>query len=281
MQGVEAQSEVLETAQESPVKLGQVVATVNQKGGVGKTTTSLNLGYVLARELGRSVLLVDLDPQCSLTQGVGLEDTEAGESMAGVLTEEVSLGEVLVGVELPVGSQGSLDIAPSHQSLRSIENRLVGEMGTDALLADALGSVKDEYDFVIVDCRPALGLLEANALSAANWVLIPILAEPYALYATNELLEFVDLARKRLNPELKLLGVLPTRVDRRNKVCVEVLAETKQFFGDDLFEHEIRINTHLAEVPGRGVSVFDYAPSSRGAHDYRSLGKEVLNRVGE
>lgn len=278
MQGIEPQSNE-RTTQDAPVKSGQVIAVVNQKGGVGKTTTSMNLGYVLATEYEYSVLLVDLDPQCSLTQGVGLEDNPASESMAGVLTEEVSLSEVLVGVELPGGSSGSLDIAPSDQSLRSIENRLVGEMGTDALLAEALGSVKNNYDFVIVDCRPALGLLEANALSAANWALIPILAEPYVLYATNELLEFVELARKRLNPGLKLLGVLPIRVDRRNKVCVEVLGEAGEFFGDDLFEYEIRINTQLAEVPGRGISVFDYAPASRGATDYRNLGGEVIHRV--
>ena len=255
-----------------------VISTMNQKGGVGKTTTTLNLGSVLALEFGKRVLMVDFDPQCSLSQGLGIDEEDSSETMFSVLGEERSIRDILVSVDLGSGT-GLLDVAPSSRGLRSLENRLIGEMGADSLLRDALEPVKHDYDLIIIDCRPALGLLESNALAVSDWLIVPVLAQPYTLYALNELLNFVSLAQKRINPHVELLGILPANIDRRNKVTSEVLEEVREFFKDKMFATEIRINVAVAEVPGRGVSIFDYAPNSRGATDYRLLATEVINRV--
>lgn len=298
--------------------MGHTIALTNQKGGVSKTTTALNLGYALARK-GRRVLLVDLDPQASLTLGLQVLVEEPSDSLFGVieagddireiivsLTEEVSEGgpdgssngaapgrgesTSRAGASPEVGGSaarepgavggGSVHLAPAHISMSALDSRLKEEMGYHAFLAEALESVKDDYDFIFLDCRPALDALETNAMYAADYLIIPVETNKYSLYATKDLGDFYSKVRDRLNPNLEILGVLFTRVERRTRLSQEVIGRVSAVFGDSIFETQIRKNVRLAEVPGAGDSIFDYAPASHGAEDYMLLAEEVIRRAG-
>lgn len=276
--------------------MGHTIAMTNQKGGVSKTTTALNLGFALARQ-GRRVLLVDLDPQSSLTLGLGASVSDPGDSLFGVIEAGDDIREIILDLsdaedrpesengrpergERGTEERGSVHLAPAHISMSALDSRLKEEMGYHSFLADALAPVKPEYDFILVDCRPALDALETNAMYAADYLIIPVETNKYSLYATKDLGEFYQKVRSRLNPELEILGVLFTRVESRTRLSQEVIGRVSAVFGERIFETQIRKNVRLAEVPGAGDSIFDYAPSSHGAEDYMLLAQEVIRRVG-
>jgi chromosome partitioning protein len=253
--------------------MGVVIATVNQKGGVAKTTTAVNLGAALgAKE--RTVLLIDLDPQASLSQGLGVPVHELDQTMHEVMLGEAQLADVI----LPTGVSG-VELAPAEITMTTLERQLSGQVAFDSVLDRALEQVRDHYDYVLIDCRPSLESLEINAVRAADYLIIPILAERYALYGTDQLLEFIYMVRERLKPSLEILGVLLTKVDRRNALSDQVITEVQNYFKQQVFKTQIGINVRLAEVPGAAVSIFDYDPSSRGAQDYHALAEEVIARV--
>jgi len=191
----------------------------------------------------------------------------------------VMLGEAqLTDVILPTGIDG-VELAPAEITMTTLERQLSGQVAFDSVLDRALEQVRDHYDYVLIDCRPSLESLEINAVRAADYLIIPILAERYALYGTDQLLEFIYMVRKRLKPSLEILGVLLTKVDRRNALTEQVITEVQNYFKEQVFKTQIGINVRLAEVPGAAVSIFDYDPSSRGAKDYHALAEEVIARV--
>lgn len=276
--------------------MGHTIALTNQKGGVSKTTTALNLGYALARQ-GRRVLLVDLDPQASLSLGLQASVDEASDSLFGVIEAGDDIREIILGLtdeqeedagngsrseagERRAAITGSVDLAPAHISMSALDSRLKEEMGYHSFLAEALEPIKGDYDFILVDCRPALDALETNAMYAADYLIIPVETNKYSLYATKDLGDFYQKVKSRLNPELEILGVLFTRVESRTRLSQEVISRVSAVFGDRIFDTQIRKNVRLAEVPGAGDSIFDYAPASHGAEDYMMLAEEVIRRVG-
>lgn len=253
--------------------MGIVIATVNQKGGVAKTTTVVNLGAALDA-IGRTVLLIDLDPQASLSRGLGVPVHELDRTMHEVMLGEVEIADVI----LPTGIDG-IELAPAEITMTTLERQLSGQVAFDSVLDRALEPVRDRYDYVLIDCRPSLEALEVNAVRAADYLIIPILAERYALYGTDQLLEFIYMVRERLKPSLEILGVLLTKVDRRNALTDQVITEVQHYFKEQVFKTQIGINVRLAEVPGAAASIFEYDASSRGARDYQALALEVISRV--
>ncbi|HYC79357.1 MAG TPA: AAA family ATPase [Planctomycetota bacterium] len=255
-----------------------VTAVINQKGGVGKTTTVMNLGAALA-ERGKKTLLVDLDPQGNLTSHAGADADAAGRTVYDVLLGEATLLDVL----LPAAEK-NLWVIPSNIDLAAAEIELVGREKREIILRDALEVLKGEGDLgraprfeqILVDCPPSLGLLSVNALAAADAVMVPMQAEFFALQGMARLLETVDLVRKSVNPRLRFDGVVPCKVDRRPKLTQEVLDEIRKHFPDQLYDVSIRPNVKLAEAPSFGRSVLSYDPASHGAEDYRALAREFL-----
>lgn len=299
-----------------PDRVTHTIALANQKGGVGKTTTTLNLSFALARA-GANVLMVDLDPQASLSQGLGVRPEDPDETMFSVLDAGERLEHVILELSAesaertahdrgrsasalgrqvefaggpdarsqPRGEasgsvrEGRVDLAPAHIAMTSLDSRLQDQIGNHAFLSEALDEVRAGYDFILIDCRPALDTLEINALFAAEQLLIPVETYRYSLYATRDLAEFYSTVQKRLKPELRILGVLFTRVEARTRVSRDVRERVSAVFRDEIFETQIRKNVRLGEVAGEGDSIFDFAPTSHGAEDYRDLAKEVMNRV--
>lgn len=251
------------------------VAVVNQKGGVGKTTTVANLGAALARR-GRRVLLVDLDPQANLTVHMGLDPNALERTVYHVLTGDATISETV-----RPAAEDSLHVVPSQIDLASAELELVSMMRREGLLWDALSehfADGNEYDDLLIDCPPSMGLLCINGLCSAEHVLIPLQAEFFALQGVAKILEVVDLVAKRLQPGLRLSGVIPCRVNERTKLAQEVLGEIQDFFGDRVWSTRIRRNVRLAEAPSHGTSIFAYDPESNGAADFEALAGEYMER---
>lgn len=256
--------------------MARIVAIANQKGGVGKTTTAVNLGASLALR-GKKVLVVDMDPQGNTTSGFGINKRTAAMTMYEVLIEDVPLAEIVV----PVAHVQELSVAPATIDLAGAEVELVAAVSRETRLRRALQPVADAYDFVFIDCPPSLGLLTVNALTAAQGVLVPIQCEYYALEGVSQLLRTIDMVRANLNPDLAIEGVLLTMFDGRTNLSIQVAEEVKRFFPTQVYRTVIPRNVRLSEAPSHGLPVAIYDPKSRGSEVYSELAEEVLARAGD
>lgn len=250
--------------------MGHVIAVLNQKGGVGKTTTAINLAAYLAKQ-GNSVLLVDLDPQGNATSGLGLAKEEGEHG-----TYEVMLGHAKA-IDVVKPAHENLHVLPTNAQLAALEIELVDQPEREYALKRALEQLP--YDYVFIDCPPALSLLTINALTAADSLLIPVQAEYYALEGLSQLLQVVQMVRGGLNPALDLLGVVMTMYDSRTALSEQVKKEVVDHFGDKVFDVVVPRNVRLAEAPSYGKPIFDHDRWSKGAKAYKQLGKEVHKRV--
>lgn len=253
----------------------KVIAICNQKGGTGKTTTSVNLSVYLAME-GSRVLLIDDDPQGNSTSGLGIDKNALERSLYHVLLSDAEIEDVIQKTSVE-----NLKLVPSNIDLIGAEIELIEEPDREKRLRQALQKVSDDFDFVIIDCPPSLGILTLNALVAATSVLIPVQCEYYALEGLGQLTKTINLIKDNLNPELKIEGVLLTMADFRTNLTTEVINETRNFFQDRVFETIIPRSIRLSEAPGFGKSIFQYDKNSIGAQKYNALAKEVLGVAQE
>ena len=251
----------------------RIVALCNQKGGVGKTTSTINLGASLA-EFGRRVLLVDFDPQGALSVGLGVQPHQLDRTAYNLLMErDVSVDDILLKTGVP-----GMDLLPSNIDLSAAEVQLVGEVAREQTLSRVIAPITDEYDFVLIDCQPSLGLLTVNALTAAHEVIVPLECEFFSLRGVALLIDTIDKVRERLNPRLKLAGILATMYDGRTLHGREVFARVVEAFGDDVFDTVISRTVRFPETTVAGEPITTWAPTSAGAKAYRNLAREVLAR---
>ena len=256
-----------------PAKPATIIALCNQKGGVGKTTTTINLGAALV-ELGRRVLLVDFDPQGSMTVGLGVNAHELEQSIYHVLMDrEITIKDLI----MPTAVEG-LDLVPSNIDLSAAEMRLVTEVGREQVLARVLKPIRLDYDVILIDCQPSLGLLTVNALTAADGVLVPLECEYFALRGVALLKDTIEKVRDRTNDELQIIGLLGTMYDSRTLHGKEVLQTLVEGWGDLVFHTVIRRTVKFSDSTVAGEPITEYATNSPGAHSYRQLAKEVLVR---
>jgi len=250
--------------------MGQTTCFVNQKGGVGKTTTTVNLAAYLAT-FGKKILLIDLDPQGNATVGVGIDRNNIELCLYNVLIESYPVSSVILKTSL-----NNLDIIPSTAKLAGAEVELVAEPERELRLKKALFEVKDNYDYLLIDCPPSLNLLTVNALTASDEVIIPIQCEYYALEGISQLVKTLEMVRESLNPMLKIGGILLTMYDSRTVLANQVAEEARKHFGKKVFQTIIPRNIRLAEAPSFGQPIIFYDPSSSGASAYESLSREVI-----
>ncbi len=250
----------------------KILAIINQKGGVGKSTTAINLSAALG-ELGKQVLLVDLDPQGNSSSGLGIEKSRVGNCIYDVLLNDVSIEDVII----PDVCKG-LDVVPATINLAGAEVELVSEMARENRLKDAVGSLRGKYDYIFIDCPPSLGLLTINALVAADKLLIPIQCEFYALEGVTKLLDSMKRVKTRLNPTLDIFGVLMTMYDGRTTLSRQVVNEVRGYFNRLVFETLIPRTVKLSEAPSYGQPINLYDPTGKGAQAYMDLAKEVIAR---
>jgi chromosome partitioning protein len=248
----------------------RVIAIVNQKGGVGKSTTAVNLGASLAT-LGRRVLIIDIDPQGNSTTGVGIDKQAVERDIYSVLLEGARVADTAQATGVP-----GLAIVPATLALAGAEIELVSTFSREGRLKSALAMVESAYDFVLIDCPPSLGLLTVNALTAAHEVIIPVQAEFYALEGLSQLTTIVRRIKEALNPDLTILGVLITMFDARQRLATEVLEEVSRYFPDRVFATQIPRNVRLSEAPSYGKPAVLFDVKSRGAQAYLSLAREVI-----
>ncbi|MEN8702416.1 ParA family protein [Bacillus infantis] len=251
--------------------MGKIIAIANQKGGVGKTTTSVNLGACLAY-IGKKVLLVDIDPQGNATSGIGIEKADVDQCIYDVLVDDVEALKVIKPTAVE-----NLYAIPATIQLAGAEIELVPTISREVRLKRALEEVKKDFDYIIIDCPPSLGLLTINSLTASDAVLIPVQCEYYALEGLSQLLNTVRLVQKHLNHELKIEGVLLTMLDARTNLGIQVIEEVKKYFQDKVYKTIIPRNVRLSEAPSHGEPIIIYDAKSRGAEVYLDLAKEVIS----
>lgn len=249
----------------------KVIAIANQKGGVGKTTTAVNLAACLANE-GRKVLLIDSDPQGNATSGLGFDKRDVKKCVYDNLINDVPMAETLKHT-----AYENLDIIPATIQLAGAEIELVSLMNREGRLKNALERVKHDYDYVVIDCPPSLGLLTINALTAASSVMIPVQCEFYALEGITMLMNTIQLVQRNLNPALKLEGVVMTMFDSRTNLAQDVVEEVKKYFKTKMYKTIIPRNVRLSEAPSHGMPVIDYDSKSKGAQVYMELAQEVID----
>ncbi len=252
--------------------MGRIIAIANQKGGVGKTTTAINLSACLA-ESGQKVLTVDFDPQGNATSGLGIEKGEIDKTVYDLLVGECDIEECLIS-----NMQENLDLLPSNVDLAGAEIELLEKENKESLLKTYLSKIQNNYDFIIIDCPPSLNLLTINALTAANTVLVPIQCEYYALEGLNQVLKTVNLVKKKLNPSLEMEGVVFTMYDARTNLSLEVVESVKNNLNQNIYKTIIPRNVRLAEAPSHGMPINLYDSRSAGAESYRLLAAEVISR---
>ena len=250
--------------------MGNVIAVANQKGGVGKTTSAINLAASFAAT-EKPTLLLDLDPQANCTSGIGMESRHSETSIYEVLISDEPVEEAIRSTEMPF-----LDLVPSHINLVGAEIEMIDVMEREQILKKALARVRKRYDYTVIDCPPSLGLLTLNALTAADAVLIPVQAEYFALEGLGQLLNTIKIVRQHLNPDLQIEGVLLTMFDTRLRLSNQVAREVRRYFGDKVFETIVQRNVRVSEAPSFGKPVLLYDASSTGARNYMALAREIL-----
>ncbi len=256
--------------------MGKAIAIFNQKGGVGKTTTNINLAACLAIK-GKKVLVLDIDPQGNTTSGLGIDKRNIEYSTYDLLTEDdFNTKQAIINT-----STKGLDIIPASVSLAGAEVELVSVKGREKKIKKALSKVKRQYDYIFIDCPPSLGLLTINSLTAVDSVLIPIQCEFYALEGVAQLMSTIDIVKKNLNSKLKIEGVILSMFDGRTNLSIQVVEEVKKYFKEKVYTTVIPRNVRLAEAPSYGLPIAEYDPKSSGAEAYREFAEEFLNNEGE
>ena len=255
--------------------MGRIIAIANQKGGVGKSTTAINLSACLA-EAGKKVLAIDIDPQGNTTSGLGVDKNEADPTLYELLLGEADLNDCIINNVVD-----NLDLIPSNMNLSGAEIELVGIEEREYILRNAIENVRDIYDYIIMDCPPSLSMLTINALTAADSVLVPIQCEYYALEGLSQLIHTIELVQERLNEELQIEGVVFTMYDARTNLSLEVVENVKENLNQNIYKTIIPRNVRLAEAPSYGLPINLYDSKSTGAESYRLLAEEVINREDE
>lgn len=256
--------------------MGKIIAIANQKGGVGKTTTTINLGYSLSAS-GKKVLCIDMDPQSNMTSGFGIDDSSLNCTTYNILIEERNIKEALI----TLNEMNGVSIVPSSIQLAGAEIELVPMLSREFRLKNSLKDIKDDYDFILIDCPPSLGLLTINALTAADSVLVPIQCEYYALEGLTQLMNTINLIKKNINHSLEIEGVVLTMFNARTNLSIQVVDEVKKYFKGKVYGTIIPRNIRLGEAPSFGKPISLYDPHSKGAEAYEELAKEMIERNGE
>ena len=252
-----------------------VISVANQKGGVGKTTTTINLAASIA-DRGYRVLIVDIDPQGNATSGLGIEKSEIDQDIYNVLIDEIPIQDTIHHTSI-----AKLDMVPATINLSGAETELISMMARETILKSALDAISDQYDFIFIDCPPSLGQLSINAFTASDSILIPVQSEYYAMEGLSQLLNTIRLVQKHFNKDLGVEGVLLTMLDARTNLGAEVVKEVQSYFSKKVYKTIIPRITKLAEAPSYGQPITEYAPRSRGAKVYDDLAKEVLKAHGK
>ena len=266
---------IIKCPKERSTKMGRIIAIANQKGGVGKTTTAINLSASLA-SLGKKVLAIDMDPQGNMSSGLGIDKNEVEKTVYDLIIENIGIEECICEEVIE-----NLDVLPSNIDLSAAEIELIGVDNKEYILRDEVNKVKEKYDFIIIDCPPALSMLTINAMTTSDSVLVPIQCEYYALEGLSQLIHTIELVQERLNPELEIEGVVFTMYDARTNLSLQVVENVKDNLNQNIYKTIIPRNVRLAEAPSYGMPINLYDPKSKGTESYLLLAEEVINKGEE
>lgn len=266
---------IMKCPKERSTKMGRIIAIANQKGGVGKTTTAINLSASLA-SLGKKVLAIDMDPQGNMSSGLGVDKNEIEKTVYDLIIGNIGIEECIYEEVIE-----NLDVLPSNIDLSAAEIELIGVDNKEYILRDEVNKVKEKYDFIIIDCPPALSMLTINAMTTSDSVLVPIQCEYYALEGLSQLIHTIELVQERLNPELEIEGVVFTMYDARTNLSLQVVENVKDNLNQNIYKTIIPRNVRLAEAPSYGMPINLYDPKSKGTESYLLLAEEVINKGEE